>query len=336
MIRRSRAFSLLEVLLTLSLLGLLLFAIGNVLAHVLDTTQLGQNRSGLSQSADELATRLSGEARSSTAVFVPASDVMGQPNDGPNGAHEVDFFRKASDGTLSYVAYRFDTSTGVVDRFDYQPTASGPAQIIDQDRMASDISGFTAAKTSASSIPGIVGGENVKPVNIYYGTPELVGGNGIVTVSFISGSVGEPEHALTVHLASRAAPTDVSILVGAKTPNPSPSPSQSPITVGFVLLPHDIHPPHGPNQQGNPGGDPGGRPGTPGFAVFLGNGSGDTVDWLDMFAMYPVVQTGLYQFKDGNGNSETAVITCIDGPCPPFVPQPLPTSGPTVVFQTVN
>ena len=77
MIRRSRAFSLLEVLLTLSLLGLLLFAIGNVLAHVLDSTQLGQNRSGLSQSADELASRLTSEARSSTAVFVPATDIMG-------------------------------------------------------------------------------------------------------------------------------------------------------------------------------------------------------------------------------------------------------------------
>ncbi len=331
-----RAFSLLEVLLTVALLGLLLFAIGGALSHVLDTTMLGENRAALSQSAEELASRLSSEARSSTAVFIPASDVLGAPNVSPNGGHEVDLFRKGSDGTPSFVAYRFDASSGTVDRFEYTPAIVGPPTIVHRDRMADHIGGFSANRLAPSAIPGVVGGQSVHSVNIYYGSAELVGGNSIVAVSLVAGLLGEPQHGLTLHLASRAAPTDVSILVGSNTPNPSPSPSQTPITVGFMLRPPNFHPPHGPNKQGDPGGDPGGRPGIPGTTVFLGNGSGNTADWLDLFAMFSIVQDGVYQFKNSHGDTETAVIECDEGSCPQFVPLPLPTTGPTVLFSTVR
>ncbi len=331
-----RAFSLLEVLLTVALLGLLLFAIGGALSHVLDTTMLGENRAALSQSAEELASRLSSEARSSTAVFIPASDVLGAPNVSPNGAHEVDLFRKGSDGTPSFVAYRFDASSGTVDRFEYTPAIVGPPTIVHRDRMADHIGGFSANRLAPSAIPGVVGGQSVHSVNIYYGSAELVGGNSIVAVSLVAGLLGEPQHDLTLHLASRAAPTDVSILVGSNTPNPSPSPSQTPITVGFMLIRPNVHPPHGPNRQGDPGGDPGGRPGVPGYATLLGNGSGATDTWLSLYAIYPVVQNGIYQFTDSEGNAETAIITCDEGDCPPFVPLPIPTTDPNVVFQTVN
>src|SRR5215831_2583190 len=108
LVRARRAYSLLEVLLTISLLGMLLFAIAYAVSHALATTTLDVGRNGIARSADELAGRLSSEARSSTAVFVPTTDVYGQPNGGETGGHEVDFFRKASDGTPNFVAYRYD------------------------------------------------------------------------------------------------------------------------------------------------------------------------------------------------------------------------------------
>jgi len=101
-------------------------------------------------------------------------------NGGPSGGHEVDFFRKASDGTPNFVAYLYDGVAGRVDRFEYSPVAGGPPNILNQDAIATDVSAFVAAFHEASSLPGIVGGANVKPVHIYYGSASWAGGNGIV------------------------------------------------------------------------------------------------------------------------------------------------------------
>ena len=330
--RAHRAYSLLEVLLTVSLLGMLLFAIAYAVSHALATTSLDVGRNGVARSADELASRLSSEARSSTAVFVPPTDVYGQPNDEPNGGHEVDFFRKTSDGTPAFVAYRYDSGSSRVDRFEYSPVAGGPPNILNQDEIATEVSSFAAAFHEASSVPGIVGGAGVKPVHIFYGSADWAGGNGIVTVSVSEGASGAPQQHLDVHLASRAAPTDVSVLVAPGSPPPSPSPSSSPILVGFLLVPPLLH---GPIHGGDPGGGGLHGPGLPGSALFAGNGSDVTVDWQSFYAQFSVVVDGMYNFKDSNGNVESVTISC-DGACPPFVPNPFATQGPTVIFHTVN
>jgi hypothetical protein len=331
--RAHRAYSLLEVLLTVSLLGMLLFAIAYAVTHALATTALDVGRNGIARSADELAGRLSSEARSSTAVFVPSSDVYGRPNDASNDGHEVDFFRKASDGTATYVAYRYDRSSGQVDRFEYNPVVDGPPSILNQDEVATEVSAFDATFHEASSVPGIVGGADAKPVHIYYGSGAWSGGNGIVTVSVTAGASGGLQQHVDVDLASRSAPTDVSVLVAPGSPPVSPSPSSSPILVGFMLR---VHLQHGPNH----GGDPGGGntlhgPGLVGSALFAGNGSGVTVDWQSLYNQFNIVVDGTYKFKDSNGNVESVTISC-DGACPPFVPNPIATQGPTVIFHTAD
>lgn len=333
-VRARRAYSLLEVLITISLLGMLLFAIAYAVSDALGKTTLDVGRNGVARSADELAARLSSEARSSTAVFVPPTDVYGQPNDEPAGGSEVDFYRKASDGTPTFVAYRFDSGSGQVERFEYSPLDGGPPKILEQDAIAAGVSSFEAVFHEAASIPGIVGGADVKPVHIYYGSAAWSGGNGIVAVSISAGSSAGPQEQLEVHLASRAAPTDVSVLVAAGSPPPSPSPSSSPVLVGFTL-----HPPsqHGPIHQG--GGDGGGPglwgPGIAGTAFFSGNGVGTTVDWQSLYDQFDAVENGVYNFRDANGDLETVTISC-DGACPAFVPNPIATQGPTVIFHTVH
>jgi hypothetical protein len=334
--RARRAYSLLEVLLTICLLGLLLFAITLAISHALTTTSLDVGRNGVARSADELASRLQSEARSSTAVFVPSTDVYGLPNGGPSGGHEVDFFRKASDGTPNFVAYEYDGRSGTVDRLEYSPTIGGPPNILNQDEVATEVSAFGATFHEASSLPGIVGGAEVKPVHIYYGSASWAGGNGIVTVSVTAGGAGALQQHLDVHLASRAAPTDVSVLVAAGSPPPSPSPSSSPIFVGFDLQQQNRR---GPNHGGDPGGgDPGGGihgPGIPGTAYFFGNGVGATADWQSLYDQYSTVTDGTYSFRDSNGNLESVTLSC-DGTCPPFVPNPIATQGGTVIFHTTN
>jgi prepilin-type N-terminal cleavage/methylation domain-containing protein len=335
-IRPAKGYSLLEVLLTVALLGLLLFAVGDAVAHVLDSATLGESRQNVSRSAEVLASRLGEEARSSTAIFVPAVDVLGQPSTTAAGSREVDFFRKASDGTLTFVAYRFEPKDGSVARFEYVPVDGSPPQIIHQDLMAEHVVSFTAARVMPDSIRGIVGAGSVKPVNIYYGSPELIGGNGIVTVSVVAGLTGEPQRHFNIHLASRAAPTDVSVLVPAGSPPPSPSPSSTPITVGFLLKSNQ--PPHGPHHGGDPG-DPGGgmhRPAIGGVATFVGNGSGPTEDWLSLYSQFNTVGDGIYKFMNSEGQPVTVTIGCDEGACPSFVPKPQPTTGPKELFYTVN
>jgi len=331
MFRARRAYSLLEVLLTVSLLGLLLFVIAYAVSHALATTALDVGRNGIARSADELATRLASEARSSTAVFVPPTDVYGQPNDAAAGSREVDFFRKASDGTTAYVAYRYDASSGLVDRYDYQPVAGQAPTIIDEDAMADGVTSFMAAFHEASTLAGIVGASDVKPVHIYYGSPSWAGGNGIVSVSIVAGVSGGPQRHLEVHLASRAAPSEVAVLVSASSPPPSPGPTSSPLLVGF-LLKAPLN--HGPWHQGDPGYGLHG-PGIAGTALFVGDGADVTVDWQSLYIFYNVVVNGSYNFVDSNGNKETVTISC-DGSCPAFVPNPVATDGPTVIFHTVK
>lgn len=338
-IRPAKGYSLLEVLLTVALLGLLLFAVGDAVTHVLDSATLGESRQNVSRSAEELASRLGEEARSSTAIFVPVVDVLGQPSTTLTGSREVDFFRKASDGSSAFVAYRFERKDGSVVRYEYVPVAGSPPQIIHQDLMAEHVASFTAARVTPDSIRGIVGAGNVKPVNIYYGSPELIGGNGIVAVSVLAGLAGEPQRHFNIHLASRAAPTDVSVLVPAGSPPPSPSPSSTPITVGFSLQ-SKPNPPHGPNHGGDPGDNgPGGGihgPGIAGTALFAGNGVGPTVDWLSLYSEYNTIGDGIYKFQNSEGQPVTVTIVCDEGACPSFVPKPQPTTGPKELFYTVK
>jgi len=334
-IRPSDGYSLLEVLLMVALLGLLLFAVGDSVAHVLSSTSLGEGQQEVSRSADELALRLSEEARSSTAVFVPPVDVLGDSNTSAMGSREVDFYRKASDGTSAYVAYHFDLPSRSVLRYEYVPMAGGTPQIIHQDVMADQVDSFAAARTAPGSISGIVGAESVKPVNIYYGSQSLVGGNGIVTVAIVTGVSGEPRRSYDIHLSSRAAPTDVSVLVPSGSPPPSPSPSSTPITVGFTLISPDHH---GPNHGGDPG-DPGWGvhgPGIAGTAEFVGNGAGPTADWLSLYQSFNIVSDGIYNFKNSEGEPVTVTIICDDGACPSFYPKPLQTTGPSVLFHTLK
>lgn len=333
-LRTHRAYSLLEVLITISLLGMLFFAIAYAVSHALVATSLDVGRNGIARSADQLAARLSSEARSSTAVFVPLTDVYGRPNDSASGSHEVDFFRKASDGTFEFTAYRFDSASGEVERFEYSPVQGGPPNISERDVVAAEVLSFSALFHEVSSIPGIVGGSSVKPVHIYYGSASWAGGNGIVTVSIEAGSNSAPSQHVQVHLASRADPTDISVLVAAASPPVSPGPSSSPIVVGFVLRPPNFS--HGPNHGGDPGGgDTLHGPGIAGAALFAGNGSGVTVDWQSLYSQFNVIGNGVYNFRDSNGDSETVTISC-DGSCPQFIPNPIATQGPTVIFHTAH
>jgi hypothetical protein len=130
---------------------------------------------------------------------------------------------------------------------------------------------------------------------------------------------------MTIHLATKAAPTALAILT-AKTPPATPPPGTD--SIPFVVL-HPGYPvsvPHVPVHGGGADG-PTMSPwvAAAGSVKFLGARS-DAGTWFEFTAIYPRVESGIYTFKAPDGSSITAIVGCGGGPCPAFAP--LPVSAP--------
>ena len=240
---RRRGYTLFEALIALGILFLLLYVVGDAVTRMLHSTSMSVARSSQARSVSELVTRMSEEARSSAAVFIPANDVFGNANGG-SAAHEVDFFRRLSAGGDAYVAYRLDPETGVVTRYEYS-LAGGARRSRIPIKLRPVCGTFAPSRVTAGSMNDVVGAATVSNVSILYGSPGVVGGNDIVVVRVLA----QPEDGVTpaeisVHLASRAAPTSLSVLAPAAPPPPPVG--GGPITIPFIIRNIPVHVPHGP------------------------------------------------------------------------------------------
>ncbi len=316
--------SLIESIIAMSVLTLLIFIATDAAVHTLRVAALSGGRASSARTVSELAIRMAEEARSSTAVFIPANDVLGDANAGA-AAHEVDFFRRLSAGGDSYVAYRLDAASSIVTRYEYTP-AAGAATIVHADQLASGIAGFAPSRAPAGSMDDVVDAASVSDVSILYGAAGVAGGNDIVSLTVQAKSAaGITPAPVVVHLASRAAPTSLAILAPSKPP-PAPG---GPITMPFIIRGVKVTPPRGPWHSGDPG-DPGdtGSSGIhmslSGEVQFFGPGSAG-LDWFELSAISPLVENGAYSYTNASGDPITVVFSCGAVPCPKF--KPLPTSG---------
>jgi prepilin-type N-terminal cleavage/methylation domain-containing protein len=333
----ARGYSLIELLISMAVILILLMGVGNAIVHVLHVQSFQVGRAAMGRTAAALSERLREEAHSSTAVFIPSVDVLGGPNAGTAGAHEVDFFRRLSAGGDAFVAYRFDSATGDITRYEYT-TASGIKTILNSDIAAGDVALFSVVRERASEAGKLAGESDPPSVSILYGAAELAGGNDVVVATLQpSERNGIPAGSFIIHLASRVAPTALAVLAPKGVPTKPPSTTVIPFVIlrpGFKL-----RLPHGPMHGGSPGG-----PGSlihgvvaAGSVQFLGAGAGLAGSWFEFSAEYAKVDSGVFSFKVADGTSITAVVTCVDGPCPAFRPMPVVAPGTTatgaVAFQ---
>jgi hypothetical protein len=330
---RMRGLSILETIISVAVLALIILAVGEAVSHTMRTDSMTIGRAGEARSASGLEARLNEEARSATSVFVPPLDVLGQSNSGED-AHEVDFFRKLSGGASAYVAYRFDRASGTVTRYDYLLAGNAP-QTSDADLAASGIAAFSPQMLAVGSTGDVVGGQEIAPVTVYYGSLQTAGGNGVVTVSVVTTSgPAAPAQSDTIHLSARSAPTDLAELVSSATPPPG-----GPHSVSFLIVPKLLKGPwHGGG--GGDGNDPGQIHGAaiPGSATFIGQGDSN-MTWFDVSRSDPVLQSGLYKFVDSNGRTVQLSVACDGGPCPQFAPLPQNVPGAPkgfVIFRTAQ
>src|ERR1700680_974800 len=153
---KARGFSLAELLISMSIIFVLLVAVGAAIVQTLPVQTFRAARAGMGRTIADLSGRLNEEARSATAVFIPSVDVLGNANGGATGAHEVDFFRRLSAGGDAFVAYSFDASSGDVTRYEYAYSA-GTKAISNEDIAASDVAAFSVSRETASALSTVAG-----------------------------------------------------------------------------------------------------------------------------------------------------------------------------------
>lgn len=325
--RTSLGFSLVELIVSMTILVVLLLAVCGAIIQAVHLETLHAGRAAMGRTASQLAARLQEDARSSTAVFIPSVDVLGYSNSSSNGSHEVDFFRRQSAGGDAFVAYRFDSGASTVTRYEYT-AALGAKRVIATDLTGSDISAFSAERKPVSASEFVAGQSDPKRVSIYYGTRELVGGNDIVIVTVGTHDVGgAPPESLSVHLAARAAPTALAILAPVGPPNTPPPTTVIPFVIlrpGFAL-----HLPHGPIHWGDPGESSSSLHwvAAAGSVEFFGSGNDENLPWFEMTSLYASMGSGTFTFRLPDGSFTTATVNCNGEPCPLFHPMPVSAPG---------
>jgi Tfp pilus assembly protein PilV len=185
-------------------------------------------RVNASANAGRLIERLSSEAASAWAVFVPATDVLGQSNaDG----HEVDFFSEDGAHRVYAWAYTFSASKTSLTRY---AIVSGGAPLAGD--VIADVDTFSATPATVANLSASASAAydplfaSVNAADVPYAfsaMPSATGGNRLVAVQIVASGVSR-----SVLLASEDAPTSFTVVVNY-TPSPAPvaSPTPAPPTM---------------------------------------------------------------------------------------------------------
>lgn len=206
-------FSLIEVLFTAA--GFVVLTVG--LVALFSGFVQGANGQATQHAASDAAWRivaqLERDAETSLAIFIPASDVLGNGNaDG----HEVDFYTKDATHAPVFAAYRFDGSA--ITRYTY-PAPGTPAAASGTATAASGFAATTLLASSLASDPSVsplLGGYTPQDVSLQVGYAGVSAGNALVSVNVITTAKN-----LTVRLLPGALPSSFTVQ-GTYTPTPAP------------------------------------------------------------------------------------------------------------------
>lgn len=226
-----RGFSIVELLVAVIAITLVGFAGLGIVKSLAAALNGGYASPHGASVVDLQAESLRGDAATAFAVFVPATDVFGNPATVKGLTHEVDFYSKTDNGTDVLWAYYYDPLKQTLQRYDYDtagdvgkrdPTTgavdpSGSyaplgeiqtfgAQTIRADQMAAAPNPY--APVLAALFPGTPQALPVSFNNFSngYDRPDLYGGNTLVAVT-----LGNKATTRTLHLLSGALPTGFTI-----------------------------------------------------------------------------------------------------------------------------
>jgi prepilin-type N-terminal cleavage/methylation domain-containing protein len=206
-----RGFTLVEVLIAAGI-SVMLAAILISIAHAFAGWSERASASVDAQGAlDRLEDRIDAEAAGSWSVFVPASDVLGEPN---GDGHEFDIATEDALRRPSFRAYRYDASASRIDEYVYGTPGETPVATGD---ITSRVAAFSAINGSARALAGPLFANATildADVPLQLGAPKAIGGNRLTALHI---EIGRFER--TMMLASATAPSSVTVVL-RYTPGP--------------------------------------------------------------------------------------------------------------------
>ena len=227
--RSELGFSLVEVVIGGAIAVFVLLAVLAVTNTIGATAARLNARVQAQSAADRLTERLSTEATAAWAVFVPASDVLG--NDNADG-HEIDLFSEDGAHRPYASAYTYDQQTKLVTRYAYAPGIAPAASetIGPLDTFAAAAADVTdLANPSSAAYDALFATATAPVVHFTFAAmPGAVGGNGVVHVHLVASGVDR-----TAMLASATAPTTFTVVIpytpppASATSTPAPLPTWS-------------------------------------------------------------------------------------------------------------
>jgi len=206
-----RGFTLVEVLIAAGI-SVMLAAILVSIAHAFVGWSQRASATVEAQSAlDRLEERIDAETAGSWSVFVPATDVLGEPN---GDGHEFDVATEDALRRPSFRAYRYDPAASRIDEYVYGTPGATPIATGD---VTSHVTAFAATNGSAHALAGPLFANATivdADVPLQLGIPEAVGGNRLTAVHI---AIGRSDR--TLMLASATAPSSVTVVL-RYTPGP--------------------------------------------------------------------------------------------------------------------
>jgi type II secretory pathway pseudopilin PulG len=225
---RQAGFTLIETLVGAAIAVVMIWGLVVLADRMVAWGNAANLRVNAGANAGRLIERLSSEAASAWAVFVPATDVLGQSNaDG----HEIDFFSEDGAHRVYAWAYTFNAATASLTRYAIVPGGAPLAGdvIAGIDTFSATPASVTSlsASSSAAYDPLFASANATDVPYAFSAMPSAIGGNRMVVVQIVASGVRR-----NVVLASEDAPTAFTVVVNY-TPSPAPvaSPTPAPPTM---------------------------------------------------------------------------------------------------------
>ncbi len=219
---RESGFTLVETLVGAAIAAIVLWGLVAAANRLAAWTTAADQRVTAQAGAWRLLERLSSEAASAWAVYVPATDVLGNSNaDG----HEVDFFSEDSSHRPYGWSYTYDATSHIVTRYAIAGgVATGGDTIADIDSFVATPANVTQLSDSSSPAydPLFAGAAAPDVPFSFSAMPSATGGNRLVAIQLVASGVDR-----TVLLASEDAPTAFTVVVNY-TPSPAPIATATP------------------------------------------------------------------------------------------------------------
>ncbi len=220
--RDESGFTLVETLIAAAIGVLLLVGLVLMVNRFVASVASLNSRLTAQTAADHVIERITSDAQSAWAVYVPVADAIGNSNaDG----HEVDFFSQDGSHRPFTWGYRYDAQAKHVSRY----LLSGAGPTVDEDLGAFDA--FSATMVSAASLgasDALFAQSTIRSVTAGFDASQsAVGGNGFVRIDLAASGANRSEL-----LASGSAPTTFTVVVRyTSSPAPIVTPSPPPITL---------------------------------------------------------------------------------------------------------